>query len=341
MIQTKRRHIYPLLISISPPLLFLPLAHKAWISYGIFVLMSMAAGGVALAVIKTGEQRTRGAMKGAGELMWLRLKKNKTAMVAMVVLMILVCLAVLAPFITPHSPLDTDWGALSQGISTSHWLGTDDMGRDIFARTVFGIRVAMGIGITAVLLNTLIGTLLGLLAGYYGGRVDTLIMRLLEIWNAIPFILLAIAIMAALGTGIGKLILIVSLSNLMAFARIIRGSVLTVKEHDYIAAARVIGIGDGSIILRHVLPNCISPILVLASLSMGETILVIAGLSFLGLGIQPPMPSLGGMLANGQQYLHENFLMSLVPGVTILLIVLSFNLFGDGVRDALDTRLND
>ncbi len=179
------------------------------------------------------------------------------------------------------------------------------------------------------------------MAGYYGGKTDNIIMRMLEIWNAIPFILLAIAIMAALGTGIGKLIIIVSLSNLMAFARIIRGSVITVRESDYIAAAKVIGISDTQIIVRHIIPNCISPILVLATLSIGETILIIAGLSFLGLGIQPPMPSLGGMLSNGQQFLHENILMSVVPGVTILLIVLSFNLFGDGVRDALDSRLNN
>lgn len=273
--------------------------------------------------------------------MWKRLSRNKNAMLGMVVLIILIYLALLAPFISPHDPLETDWGALSQPISSSHWLGTDDMGRDIFSRNLYGIRVALGIGVIAVVLNTIIGTFLGLLAGYYGGRTDNIIMRLLEVWNSIPFILLAIAIMAALGTGIAKLILIVSLSNLMAFARIIRGSVLSVKEADYISAARVIGISDSSIIIRHIIPNCISPILVLASLSIGETILVIAGLSFLGLGVQPPMASLGGMLSNGQQFLHENILMSVVPGVTILLIVLSFNLFGDGLRDALDSRLGE
>ena len=317
------------------------MASRDWISYALFTSMTLGLGLFTLAMAKNKKRQTANAMKGGRELMWLRLKKNKTAMTAMGVLISSFIPHRAGPLYLPPEPLDTDWGALSQGISSTHWLGTDDMGRDLFARTLFGIRVAMGIGVTAVVLNTLIGTFLGLLAGYLGGKTDSLIMRLLEVWNAIPFILLAIAIMAALGTGIGKLILIVSLSNLMAFARIIRGSVLTVKEHDYIAAARVIGITDTSIILRHVLPNCISPILVLASLSIGETILVIAGLSFLGLGIQPPMPSLGGMLANGQQYLHENFLMSLVPGVTILLIVLSFNLFGDGVRDALDSRLND
>ncbi len=330
---------YLFLLSVLLLLLFIPKAGRDNVSYGLFFCLTLSLFFLSLSISRFQKRKSETKMKGAWELMWRRLVRNRTAMVAMVVLIFLGYLALLAPFITPHDPLETDWGALSQGISGAHWLGTDDMGRDIFARNLFGIRVALGIGVTAVVLNTLIGTFFGLLAGYYGGKIDNLIMRLLEIWNAIPFILLAIAIMAALGTGIGKLILIVSLSNLMAFARIIRGSVLTVKAFDYVAAARVIGIRDTHIILRHIFPNCISPILVLASLSVGETILIIAGLSFLGLGIQPPMPSLGGMLSNGQQFLHENILMSVVPGVTILLIVLSFNLFGDGVRDALDSRL--
>ncbi|WP_217907707.1 ABC transporter permease [Desulfosediminicola ganghwensis] len=319
---------------------FAPKAGQDLISYCFFALLTAATLFMAYAINRSNQRMATNRVKSSGQLMWKRLSKNKNAMFGMVVLIILIYAALLAPFVSPHDPLETDWGALSQGMSSSHWLGTDDLGRDIFARTLFGIRVALGIGITAVILNTLIGTFLGLIAGYYGGRTDSIIMRSLEIWNSIPFILLAIAIMAALGTGVGKLILIVSLSNLMAFARIIRGSVLTVKEADYIAAARVIGISNPAIITRHIVPNCISPILVMASLSIGETILVIAGLSFLGLGIQPPMPSLGGMLANGQQFLHDNLLMSVVPGVTILLIVLSCNLFGDGMRDALDSRLN-
>lgn len=330
--------LFPCLICILG-LFLMPRAGRDWISYLLFWTVTLTWTGLALVFIRKQMGADGRRIRGTGEMIWRRLKKNRIAMGALFLLILLGYLALLAPFISPHDPLETDWGALSQGISRSHFLGTDDMGRDIFSRTLFGIRVAMGIGITAVILNTLIGSLLGILAGYYGGKTDAVIMRMLEVWNAIPFILLAIAIMAALGTGIGKLILIVSLSNLMAFARIIRGSVLTVREQDYIAAARVIGIRDIQIIGRHVIPNCISPILVMASLSIGETILVIAGLSFLGLGIQPPMPSLGGMLANGQQYLHENLLMSLVPGATILSIVLSFNLFGDGIRDALDSRL--
>ena len=332
---------YLFVLSALLLVILFPKAPLDYISYSIFALTTLFLLILSLKIARYQKLQTNGQLKGSGELMWHRLTRNRNAIGAMFVLLLIIYLAVLAPFITPHDPLETDWGALSQGISSSHWLGTDDMGRDIFSRNLFGIRVAMGIGITTVLLNTVIGTLLGILAGYYGDKIDNLIMRLLEIWNSIPFILLAIAVMAALGTGIGKLIIIVSLSNLMAFARIIRSSVMAVKELDYIAAAKVIGIRDARIILKHIVPNCISPILVLASLSIGETILVIAGLSFLGLGIQPPMPSLGGMLSNGQQYLHENILMSIVPGVTILMIVLSFNLFGDGVRDALDSRLNE
>lgn len=326
---------------------YLPRAGQDVISYAIFSVVVLCLIGLSLLIYKRNKQNNKNKkkvghqVKSSGYLMWRRLAKNKNAMVGMVVLIILTYLAILAPFISPHDPLEIDWGALSEGISTTHWLGTDDLGRDILSRNIYGIRVALGIGVIAVVLNTVIGTFLGILAGYFGGKTDNVIMRMLEVWNSIPFILLAIAIMAALGTGIGKLILIVSLSNLMAFARVIRGSVLLVSEADYISAAKVIGISDVSIILKHIIPNCISPILVLASLSIGETILVIAGLSFLGLGVQPPMASLGGMLSNGQQFLHENILMSLVPGVTILLIVLSFNLFGDGVRDALDSRLSE
>jgi ABC-type dipeptide/oligopeptide/nickel transport system permease subunit len=330
---------YLFVISFILLIWLFPWAKKDPIAYGVFA--GLTAGLLALSIVISRSANNTDQIKSNAGMMWKRLNKNKSAMGGMIVLIILCYLAILAPFISPHDSLASDWGALSLGISKAHWLGTDDMGRDIFSRNLFGIRVALGIGIAAVFLNTLIGTSLGLLAGYYGKKTDNIIMRLLEAWNSIPFILLAIAIMAALGTGIWKLILIVSLSNIMAFARIIRGSVLLIKESDFISAAKVIGIPDSLIILRHVIPNCISPILVLATLSLGETILVIAGLSFLGLGIQPPMPSLGAMLSNGQQYLHENILMSVVPGVTILLIVLSFNLFGDGVRDALDSRLTD
>jgi len=209
-----------------------PMAGRDYLSFGLLVLVTALIFWFSMSQAKLKRLSATQTRKTGRELMWKRLSTNKNAMAGMVVLIILIYLGILAPFISPCDPFDTDWGALSQGISKAHWLGTDDMGRDIFARNLFGIRVALGIGVTAVVLNTLIGTFLGLVAGYFGGKADNIIMRALEVWNAIPFILLAIAIMAALGTGIGKLILIVSLSNLMAFARIIRGSVLLVRESD-------------------------------------------------------------------------------------------------------------
>lgn len=272
-------------------------------------------------------------------LMLTKLQHNKAAMGGFIVITVLIYSAILAPFIVPIDPLAMDWGALSSGPSATHWLGADDLGRDTLSRTIYGTRIALGIGLLAVFLNTLMGTSLGLLAGYYGGRTDNIIMRSLEFWNAIPFILMAIALMAALGSGLFNLVLVVSLTGILEFARIIRGDSMLLRGADYVSAARVMGIPDGQIIRRHILPNCLAPTIVMATLRVGETILTIAGLSFLGLGVQPPTPSLGAMLASGQQFLHQSLAMSLVPGSIILLIVLSFNLFGDGLRDALDSKI--
>lgn len=288
--------------------------------------------------IRARKQRM-GDVRTTWDLMWTKLMRNKSAVAGMWVVLALCYISMLAPFIVPVDPFSMDWGALSQGPDAAHWLGTDEMGRDIFARAVFGTRVVMGIGLLAVVLNTAIGTGFGLLAGYYGGRTDNLIMRSLEFWNSVPFILMAIALMAALGTGIFNLVLVVSLTGILEFARIIRGDSMLLKTADFVNAARVMGIPDRDILTRHILPNCLAPIIVMATLRIGETILTIAGLSFLGLGIQPPLPSLGAMLSTGQQYLHENIWMSVVPGTLILCIVLAFNLFGDGLRDALDSRI--
>jgi len=310
----------------------------ATISYCLFTLLTFV-----LAVIywrshfKQVEQLP--GTRSATSLMLAKLRRNKAAMAGLVVVTVLIYCAILAPFIVPIDPLSMDWSALTSGPSSAHWLGTDELGRDTLSRTIYGTRIALGIGLLAVLLNTLMGTSLGLLAGYYGGKTDNMIMRSLEFWNAIPFILMAIALMAALGSGLFNLVLVVSLTGILEFARIIRGDSMLLRGADYVNAARVMGIPDGQIIRRHILPNCLAPTIVMATLRVGETILTIAGLSFLGLGVQPPTPSLGGMLASGQQYLHQNISMSLVPGCIILLIVLAFNLFGDGLRDALDSKI--
>jgi ABC-type dipeptide/oligopeptide/nickel transport system permease subunit len=312
----------------------------ATISYAVFV-------GLTLVLIfcywynrKTQAKQEQGTST-AMSLMLMKLKRNKAAMGGMFVVTALIYCAILAPFIVPVDPFTMDWAALASGPSSAHWLGTDDLGRDTLSRTIYGTRIALGIGLLAVLLNTIMGTGLGLLAGYYGGKTDNIIMRSLEFWNAIPFILMAIALMAALGSGLFNLVLVVSLTGILEFARIIRGDSMLLRGADYVNAARVMGIPDGQIIRRHILPNCLAPTIVMATLRVGETILTIAGLSFLGLGIQPPTASLGAMLASGQQYLHQNLAMSLVPGSIILLIVLAFNLFGDGLRDALDSKITN
>ncbi|SHI96215.1 peptide/nickel transport system permease protein [Malonomonas rubra DSM 5091] len=308
------------------------------VSYGIFLLLTVLLGVMQLVMSRRRKQR-EDDIRTAWDLMWRKLRRNKSAMAGMWVVTALCYVAILAPFLVPVDPYNMDWGAMSLGPTAGHWLGTDEMGRDTLARTIYATRVAMGIGLLAVVLNSLLGTSLGLLAGYYGGKTDNIIMRLLEFWNSIPFILLAIALMAALGSGLFNLVLVVSLTGILEFARIIRGDSQLLKKADYVNAARVMGIPNRQILRRHILPNCLAPIIVMATLRIGETILTIAGLSFLGLGVQPPMPSLGSMLANGQQFLYENIYMSIVPGSVILLIVLAFNLFGDGLRDALDSRI--
>lgn len=309
------------------------------ISYLLFLLMSLGLG-LVWYKSKRAAKRRQGRMTGSARIM-IKLRRNKTALFGLIVISVVAYLAVLAPFCVPQDPNAIDWSALAAKPSAKHWMGTDELGRDLMSRVIYGMRVALGLGLMAVILNSITGTVLGLLAGYYGGKVDTVIMRILEVWNSIPFILLVIAIMAALGTGLVKLVIVVSLSGIMSFARIIRGSALVLKEQDYISAARVMGFPNWIILLRHLLPNCVAPIIVMASLRIGDTILTVAGLSFLGLGIQPPMASLGYMLASSQQYLSQNIYMSLFPGLAILLIVLSLNLFGDGLRDALDSRLTD
>lgn len=313
-------------------------SQDATISYGLFVGLTVLLVVSYLRNRRSLSNQMAGTLSSSS-LMMAKLKRNKAAMGGLIVVTFLIYCAVLAPFIVPVDPLEMDWGSLLVEPNSAHWLGTDDLGRDTLSRTIYGTRIALGIGLLAVLLNTLMGTTLGLLAGYYGGKTDNVIMRSLEFWNAIPFILMAIALMAALGSGLFNLILVVSLTGILEFARIIRGDSMLLRTADYVSAARVMGIPDGQIIRRHILPNCLAPTIVMATLRVGETILTIAGLSFLGLGVQPPTASLGSMLASGQQYLHQNLAMSLVPGCIILLIVLAFNLFGDGLRDALDSKI--
>lgn len=262
--------------------------------------------------------------------------------IALLILSLIFYSAFMAPFIAPYSPTAIDYSNMTYSApSFTHWFGTDDFGRDMFSRVLYGARIALGVGFAAVLVNASLGVTLGLLAGYYGGKADMIIMRLIEIWNSIPFILLALAIISALGKGIFNIIMAVGVTGLINFSRLTRSIVFQIKEKEYVAAAKALGASDSRILFKHILPNSISSLIVLATLRIGISILVVAGLSFLGLGIQPPTAAWGTMLNRGQEYLIQAPWMSIFPGLAIIITVLSFNLLGDALRDALDPRQLD
>jgi len=265
--------------------------------------------------------------------------RNRAAVVGMVVISVFMLTALLAQYIAPYDPAVIDLANRLKSPSTLHWLGTDELGRDMFSRIIIGARITLVITMGAVGLALLIGTFMGLVAGYYGGYVDTLVSRLIDILMAMPGFLLAIAIIAALGVGTTNVIIAVGIYSIPTFARIARASTLSVRATDYILAARALGAGHRRIMLRHVAPNIVSPIVVQATLRLATAILGAASLSFLGLGPQPPTPEWGGMLSTGRNYITSAPLLVMFPGLAILLVALSFNLMGDGLRDALDPRL--
>lgn len=271
---------------------------------------------------------------------WRRLKRNKVALLGALIVAILLFTALAAPLIAPYDPIND--GSLKERLQppgAKHWLGTDKLGRDIFSRIVFGARISVEIGVISVGIALVVGTLMGALGGYYGGWLDSILMRIVDIMLAFPSVLLAIAIMAVLGPSLENAMIAIGLVNVPTFARVVRSTVLSVKATEYIEAARAIGSRDGRIIFRHILPNCIAPIIVTATLSIGTAILDAAGLSFLGLGAQPPTPEWGAMLADTRDLLLKAPWVAIFPGIAIMLNVLGFNLLGDGLRDALDPRL--
>jgi peptide/nickel transport system permease protein len=250
-----------------------------------------------------------------------------------------------APFLTPHSPAQIDirtrlappaW--VSGGVA-EHLLGTDQLGRDLFSRLTYGGRVSLLVGISAVAISGVVGVLLGLIAGYYGGWIDDVIMRFADFELAFPFILLAIAILAVLGPGLGKVILTLGLTGWAQYCRLTRAQVLGLRETEFVEAARTIGASTPRIMLRHILPNGMAPVIVIASFSVASVIIAEASLSFLGLGIPPSVPSWGGMLAEGRAYIERAWWLVTFPGLALMLTVLSINVLGDAVRDTLDPRL--
>lgn len=269
-----------------------------------------------------------------------RFARNKAAVASALVVAGLLLAAGLGPALTPFGPLEQDLATSLAGPSLRHLLGTDDLGRDTVSRLVYGARVSLGISLTSVSIGLIIGTSLGLVAAYYGGWLDSIIMRVMDILLALPGMLLAVTIVAMLERGIPNTILAVAIFSLPSFARIVRGSTLSILQLDYIGASRVMGASDLRILLRHVLPNALSPIIVQATLEMGTAILIASGLSFLGLGVQPPHPEWGAMLSKGRELVRATPVVAIAPGVAITVAVLSFSLLGDGLRDALDPRLD-
>lgn len=260
---------------------------------------------------------------------------NKPAMLGLVILTILACLAIIAPAIAPFDWKEQDILNRFKGPSGTHWFGTDELGRDIFSRVMFGARYSLTMGLTAVALSFVIGTILGSLAGFYP-KLDSVIMRLIDIMMAFPGILLAIAIVAALGPGLLNIIIAIGINEIPGFARITRSLVLSLREREFVTAARVIGADNVSIVRRHIFINLVSPITVYASLQVSTAVLVGATLSFLGLGIQPPTPEWGAMVSTAREYLAIAPHTFVFPTLAILVTVVSFNLLGDGLRDALD-----
>ncbi len=284
------------------------------------------------------------------ERQWLvtlkRLARRRTAIFGLGVVLVVLLAALFAPWLTPFDPLEQDinqrlkepgWQTAAGRI---HMLGTDHLGRDILARVIFGSRIALVVGVSAVLISGVLGMAIGLVAGYFGGKVDDFFMRLADIQLAFPFILLAIAVIGVLGPNLRNIIIVIGVSSWVVYARVVRGEVLSIREREFVQAAIALGSRDGRVLVRHVLPNAFTPWLVVATLDMARVIVIVSALSFLGLGVQPPTPTWGGMLADGRVYLSTAWWLATFPGLAILVTVLGINLLGDGLRDTLDPRLN-
>ncbi len=270
---------------------------------------------------------------------WLRLKQNRVAMFGLIVLIILILCAIFADIIAPYGYDDQDISRANQFPSSEHWFGTDNFGRDILSRVIYGSRISLQVGLISVSIAVLIGGILGAVAAYYGGRVDNVIMRFMDVLLAIPGMLLAIAIAAALGPGLNNMMIAIAIGSVPGFSRVVRASVLTVRDEEFVEAARSSGANDLRIIFYHILPNAIAPLIVQATLGVAGAILSAAALSFLGLGITPPTPEWGSMLSAARQYMRNYWYMSVFPGLAIMITVYALNVLGDGLRDALDPKL--
>jgi peptide/nickel transport system permease protein len=292
---------------------------------------------VGKAMMGTAAVRGESSWRIAGRV----LRKNHLALAGLAALIALYLAAMLAPWIAPYDPA-AQGDLVSTGYlppSAEHWLGTDQFGRDVLSRLLYGARISLVIALTAVTISITLGTLLGAVAGYLGGWVDTVIMRVIDLILSFPRLVLLILIVALSRPSIPLIILVLGLTHWPGTARLVRGEVLSLREREFIDAARALGFGRMRIIFRHLIPNVLAPVIVAATLGIGDTIVAEAGLSFLGLGVQPPTPSWGNMVADGRQNLIGAWWITAFPGLVIVLTVMAFNLVGDGLRDALDPRL--
>lgn len=273
--------------------------------------------------------------------LWLRFMKNKTAVAGLIIFFAIVLVAILAPLIADYSTvvIKVNIKERLQSPSMAHIFGTDELGRDIFARIVHGARISLSIGLSAIGVSLLVGGFFGAVAGFYGGRLDNVIMRAMDVFLCLPEVLLALAIIAAFGNTITNLVVAIGLSFSPKFSRVVRSSVMSVRDNEYVEAARSIGAKDGWIIRHHILINCMGPIIVQVTLYVASAILTISALSFLGLGIQAPTPEWGNMLASGRTYMRDCPYIVMAPGLAIFFTILALNLLGDGLRDTLDPRL--
>ncbi|ABB31472.1 binding-protein-dependent transport systems inner membrane component [Geobacter metallireducens RCH3] len=271
---------------------------------------------------------------------WKRFRHNRFAMAGGCVVLLLFVVSLLAPYITPWDPHAIDAYHVLLPPSANHWFGTDELGRDVFTRVVYGARISLKVGFVSVGIAVAIGVVLGLVSGFYGGIIDTVIMRFVDIMLCFPTFFLILAVIAFLEPSIWYIMAIIGLTGWMGVARLVRAEVLSLRERDFILAARALGASDARIIFRHILPNALSPVLVSATLGVAGAILTESALSFLGIGVQPPTPSWGNILTSGKDYIEFGWWLSLFPGLAILVTVLAYNLLGEGIRDALDPRLN-
>lgn len=271
---------------------------------------------------------------------FITLSSNKAALLGLIIILLLIFVAVFGKFLMPYDPYTGELSQSLQSPSAAHLFGTDEQGRDIFSRVIDGTAISLRVGVIAVLIALSIGTVVGAICGYFGGKIDMFLMRIMDIILAFPSMLLAIAFMSALGKGIDKAVIAISIVTIPEYARIVRGCVLSLRESEYVEAAKVIGNNDFTIIFKHILPNILSPIIVRATLGISSAILDTAALGFLGLGVQPPLAEWGTMLGSGRNYFNNAPFLIIFPGLAITITVLAFNLLGDGLRDALDPKKN-